>query len=366
MNVYQMSMVAVMGLCVGAAGQDTHRKEFLVGGDISMLSRIGELGGVYREGGKQSDPLKIFKKYGWNCYRLRLFVNPTYRNAVVNDLPYTLALAERIRVHGAKLLLNFHYSDTWADPGHQRKPAAWRDLDFDSLENKVREYTASVITEFSAKGVLPEMVQIGNEVTPGMLWPDGKIGREGDVEAQWERFTRLLKAGIDGVREPLADGQSVRIMIHIDSGGNRQMTKWFFDNVIERDVPFDIIGLSYYPWWHGTMDALRDNLHATAKAYGKDIMVVETAYPHHGRFTQKPGDWSHERMAWPISPQGQRAFLVELIKTVRRTTDGRGIGVLYWYPESIPVEGLRVWCEGVMALFDEHGKALPAVKAFQP
>jgi arabinogalactan endo-1,4-beta-galactosidase len=332
--------------------------DFLVGGDISMLNKIEEHGGVFRDEGKHEDFLRILKKYGCNCQRLRIFVNPTYRNAVVQDAAYTIALAKRIKSHGMKLLLNFHYSDTWADPGHQIKPAAWAGLDFEALVAKVTEYTSSVIDDFDKNNVLPDMVQIGNEITPGMLWPDGKLGGGDGIEAAWQRFTRLLKAGVQGVREPLKKRQDVRIMIHVHCGGDHKKTQWFFDNLNRNGVPYDIIGVSFYPWWHGTMDNLTENLRETAKKYRKDIMVVETAYPY-------MGDWSKKKnMIWPVTPHGQYQFLVDLVQAVRQVPEHRGIGVLYWYPESIPVKGLRIWNGGSTALFDTQGNALPALKAF--
>lgn len=148
-------------------------------------------------------------------------------------------------------------------------------------------------------------------------------------------------------------------MIHIDCGGRRERTKWFFDNIIERGVEFDIIGQSYYPWWHGGMEALRANLRATAEAYGRDIMVVETAYPW-----REQRWWSgKENMSWPISKDGQRAFLAELVSAVRGVPGGRGLGVIYWYPESIPVKGLSVWNGGATALFDGEGEVLPGARA---
>ena len=336
--------------------------EFLVGGDISMLTKIEKLGGVFRQGGKPRDPLAILKAHGCNCFRLRLFVNPNHKNAVVNDLPYTLALAKRIKAPGAKLLLNFHYSGTWADPGHQTKPAAWADLDFDGLEKRVETYTASVVAQFARHRARPDIVQIGNEIAPGMLWPDGKLTRGPDAEKQWVRLARLLKAGVRGVNKPLTRTDRVRIMIHIHTGGNWAGTKWFFDNLKRRSVPFDLIGLSYYPWWHGSLADLRKTLHQAARTYRKDIVVVETAYPYRNIRSLQ----GNKNMAWPLSPEGQLAFLADVVKTVRRTPDRRGIGVVYWYPESIPVKGCRIWNGGATALFDSQGNALPALKAFAP
>ena len=331
-----------------------------------MLTRIEKLGGAFRDGGKRRDFLEIFKARGGNCFRLRLFVSPNGKNAVINDLPYTLALAKRIKSAGCKLLLNFHYSDTWADPGHQTKPAAWAKLPFDDLEKKVEEYTASVIAKFKQAGALPDIVQIGNEITPGMLWPDGKTGGKEGSKAQWDRFARLVKAGIRGVRTASGkgQGQKVRIMIHIDRGGSWRVSKWFFDNLTARKVSFDIIGLSYYPWWHGSLDDLKTNLRRTAQTYRKDIIVVETAYPYRDAEAWKKNT-KKKNMTWPISPDGQHAFLTDVVRAVRQTPGGRGIGVIWWYPESIPVKGLRVWNKGATALFDSQGNALGAIKAFE-
>jgi arabinogalactan endo-1,4-beta-galactosidase len=330
-------------------------KPFLFGGDISMLTKIEALGGVFREDGEPDDPLAIFRRNGFNIARLRLFVNPNHQNAVVNDLPYTLALARRVKAARMQFLLDIHYSDTWADPGHQTKPAAWKDLDFDALVKKVHSYTSDVLDACQRNGTPPDMVQIGNEIRPGFLWPDGKLYGDspGSPEERWERFARLLKAGIAAARS--AEG-SPRVMIHIDKGGKSAATKRFFTGLQEHEVDFDVIGLSYYPWWHGSMADVRKNLHETARAFGKDIVVVETAYPYRGeRWAKEPN------MAWPISPEGQRAFLSELVAVVRGVPDDRGIGVVWWYPESLPVKGLHVWRGGSNALFDSDGNALPAL-----
>ena len=352
---------------------------------------------IFRDAdGKPDDAIRIFSRHGWNCFRLRLFVDPNGRGGVVNSLPYTHALAKRIKASGATFLLDLHYSDTWADPQHQVKPAAWKDLPFDALEQQVEQYTAEVMHDLTESGCRPDVVQIGNEITGGTLWPDAQVEVplstvkvfEGDVKvikppqpygdaAQWDRFARIVKAGVRGVRsasfppspstlevtaQRLVRGRGegpVRIMLHIDCGGDWPVTRWFFDHMLEHGVEFDLIGQSYYPHWHGTLANVRDTLRETAARYHKPIVIVETAYPW-----KNADAWSKRKnMAWPISREGQKQFLADLIQTVRDTPDGLGAGVIWWHPESIPPPGAdaRTWNGGAMALFDADGTALPAL-----
>lgn len=346
----------------GIANQsDAAQPSWLLGGDISMLTRLEEQGLVFKDAaGTPTDCIKLMTDAGCNCFRLRLFVNPAGKGGVIQDVPDTLALARRIKAADAKLLLDFHYSDTWADPGKQFKPKAWEDLSFEQLQKQIEDYTADVITEFKKQNCLPDIVQVGNEITPGFLWPDAKL--DGNDETQWRKFTALLKAAIRGVQKPLSPDDHVRIMIHIDRGGDKAKTRWFFSNLQKQRVPFDIIGLSYYPWWHGSMQDLAGNLQSTAAEFNKDILVVETAYPH------SPIDVSRnahkDAMTWPMTPEGQKTFLDELIQTVHDTPDNHGIGVIWWYPESVPANKPGGWYGGANALFDKNGKALPALESF--
>ena len=180
-----------------------------------------------------------------------------------------------------------------------------------------------------------------------------------DETTQWKQLTRLVKAGAAGVRDATTSQDQVRILIHIDCGGDWPVTQWFFDHLQEHEVPFDIIGQSYYPHWHGTLDNVRQNLAETARRYGKDILIVETAYP-----SRDADYWSQRKnMAWPISADGQAQFLADLIQTVRATPDGRGMGVLYWQPELMPSKTRqeRGGHLGAMSLFDADGNILPAL-----
>ena len=335
----------------------------LRGADISALERIEQAGGVFRDGGQAGDAIAILHAHGSNLFRLRVFVNPDHTEVQVNDLDYTVRMAVRVKAAGAKLLLDFHYSDTWADPGRQTTPAAWAGLGIDSLERQVETYSADVITRLKQAGALPDIVQVGNEIDAGMLWPLGRVGGTFDTPAQWDQLTRLLKAGIQGVRRALGSGDSIRILLHYSQGASSGGTQWFFDHISTYGVPYDLIGLSYYPWWHGPLSYLQANLRATVLRYDRDVMVVETMHPW------RAGGWEDgatnlAAMTWAISPQGQAQFLRDVLDAVAAVPSGRGIGVVWWYPEAIQVPGLFVWGGGSLALFDAGGNVLPAATAF--
>jgi len=331
----------------------------LSGADISALERIEQAGGLFRAGGQPADAIAILRAGGSNLLRLRLFLAPNGQEVQVNDLAYTIRMAQRIKAAGGRLLLDFHYSDTWADPGHQFTPSAWASLDTTALEQEVEGYSADVISQLKQAGALPDLVQVGNEIDGGMLWPEGQLRYDADSLASWDVFTRLLKAGIRGVRGALAAGDSVRIVLHYSQGGNAGATQWFFDHIEARGVAYDVIGLSYYPWWHGTLLELQSNLNAAAQRYQRDILVAETSYPW------RAGGWegmvsNPGAMAWPASPGGQARFARDVRNVVAAIPGGHGLGVLWWYPESIEVPGIVSWGVGSLALFDATGNVLPA------
>jgi len=335
----------------------------LRGGDISALERIEQGGGTFQDGGAGGDAIAILQARGSNLFRLRLFLAPSGEEVQVNDLAYTIRLATRIKAAGAKLLLDFHYSDTWADPGHQVTPAAWAALPFDSLEAAVEAYSSAVMTGLRQAGVVPDIVQVGNEVDAGMLWPLGQLSYAEDSLVQWDRFTRLLKAGIRGVRAGTAPGDSVAVMVHYSQGGNPGGAQWFFDHLETLGVGYDLIGLSYYPWWHSGLAQLQATLQATSRRFRRDVMVVETAYPWRAGGWEGMGN-DPGAMTWPASPLGQAQFLQDLVAVVAGVPEGRGVGVVWWYPEAIQVPGLAVWGNGSLSLFDAGGNVLPAASVF--
>jgi arabinogalactan endo-1,4-beta-galactosidase len=334
---------------------------FVKGGDISLLQRIDDSGYEYKSNGQSKDALEIFKEHGFNYMRLRLFHTPSGRGPVVNSLEYTIKLAKRIKKGGFKFLLDFHYSDTWADPGHQIKPKAWEGLPFPELERAVYEYTKDVVTKLNEEWVLPDMVQVGNEITPGFLWDEGRIYKK-DEEANWKDFTTLLKAGVKGVKDAIGKDDRIEIMVHVDNGGSKERCRNFYDKMLEYDVPFDVIGVSYYPWWHGTMEDLKENLTFLSKRYDKDVYVVEAAYPWRGWYPDP--ERKNLTPPFPVSKEGQAEFFKELFQTATNTQGGKVKGVFYWAPEWVAVEGVgRNWAG--RAMFDEDGRALPVFDVFK-
>ena len=374
-----MLTAAVPLLCMGGAATDRSSvapAAFYLGADISELSQLEKLGAVYMDGDKPGDALAIFMKNGWTCFRLRIWVDP--RNGV-NGLDYTTKLARRINDAGGTFMLDFHYSDWWADPQKQNKPAAWAKLDFDALAAQTETYTANVIKTLKEAGATPDFVQIGNEITGGTLWPDAQVKVplstvkvfSGDVVViappepyddakQWDHLIRILKAAGAGVRSATTPADNVRIVVHIDCGGDWPVTKWYFDHLTNAGVDFDVIGQSYYPNWHGTITNLRDNLRETINRYHKDVMVVETAYPARA---VKEAPAAAKNMIWPMTPEGQKQFLADVIKTVKEAPEGRGIGVNYWRPEETYILNATGGRSGPDAnsLFDAKGNPLPAM-----
>lgn len=317
--------------------------EYAVGADLSFLAHAERRGMEFKDNGQPKPGLELFKDHGYNWIRLRLFHSPT---ELPNDLHYTIALAQEAKRLGYKFLLNYHYSDTWADPQKQYIPRAWQGLSHDELSEAVFAYTRDTIAAFREAGAMPEMVQIGNEVIHGMLWPDGRLPQN------WAHFADLFKAGVRGVDAGLGDAPRPRIMMHIDRGGDRRATEYFLDKCAEFGIEYDVIGQSFYPWWHGSLDDLRTNMHFMADKYEKDIILVEVAY------NWRPAEYRDQPGPFPETPEGQREFLVQVDQIVRQTPHGRGKGVFWWEPA---VTRSPIHSRG---MFDLEGNALPVITVF--
>ena len=259
-------------LILSAVENFTRASDFAFGADLSFLKQAEDRGMVFKDGTNAMPGLQIFKNHGYNWIRLRIFVEPV-GGGLPNNLAYTLAEAKDARKLGYKFLLDFHYASTWADPGQTADAGGVEKPDARGAgATKVFEYTRDTIAAFRDAGELPDMVEVGNEITHGMLWPDGKL------PANWKNFTDYLRAGIKGIAAGSGTNARPKILIHIDQGGSMATTKYFFDHLNHYRIPYDVIGFSYYPWWHGSLMDLRDNLAFTANTYHKDIIVVETAY----------------------------------------------------------------------------------------
>lgn len=242
----------------------------MLGADISFLPQLEERGMKFSDSGIQKDPILILKDHGFNYIRLRIFNDPATDSGYSPhkgfcDLEHTKQMAKRIKAAHMKLLLDFHYSDYWADPGKQYKPEAWRNLSFEDLKKALYDYTKKVMQELKDQGTEPDMVQVGNEINHGMVWPEGSISHP-------DSLAQLISAGISAIKSV---GPDVVIMLHIALGGQHDESVFFINQMLARSVPFDVIGFSYYPKWHGSLEDLRDNLNDIVRLYHKDVIVVE-------------------------------------------------------------------------------------------
>jgi arabinogalactan endo-1,4-beta-galactosidase len=334
------------------------------GGDISSLKKGEDHGAVYFDAnGRQRPPLTILRAAGMNWARLRVWVDPADG---YDDKARTLEMARQAKASGMKLLIDFHYSDAWADPGKQNKPAAWASFDFPRLEQAVHDYTFDVLSGLKAQGTTADMVQIGNEINGGMLWPDGSIDH-------WDNLAALLTSGAHAVKEV---SRSTKVMLHLAEGGNTDGAVWWFDNAVARGVPFDIIGLSHYTYFHGPLSDLQRSLNTVSARYGKDVVVAETAYGFtldQDDFLANIFDTTLQRAGgYPATPQGQQAAFRDLASVVAAVPGGRGLGYFYWEPTwtAVPGNGWDptdpasgdAWEN--QALFDYSGRLLPAAGVY--
>jgi arabinogalactan endo-1,4-beta-galactosidase len=338
------------------------------GVDISSLPKVEDHGGVfYNDRGQQQDLFQILADHGVNYVRLKLWHTPA---SGYNSLERVKAMAQRIKAADMGFLLDMHYSDTWADPGKQYKPAAWSDLDYDQLEAAVYDYTKEVVVELRGQGTDPDIVQIGNEIASGLLWNEGKLDGSSD---QFERLAGLLKAGIVGVKD---SESSAKIMLHLDRGGDNGLYRWWFDGVIAQGVEFDFIGLSFYGYWHGELADLSGNLDDLAHRYHKELFLVETAYPYtlqdQDGFGNLIGREDQLAAGYPATVAGQTAWLRDLMRVVADAPEGLGKGVFYWEPAWLGLPGCgwdpknpasgNEWEN--QALFDFDGRALSSLDVF--
>ena len=344
---------------------------FLAGADFSHLAFFESRGVQYRDGGQVQDGIQILKNHGINCVRLRLFTNTNqpggnvqFNYDHINNTAYTVPLAVRVKSTGLLFCLDFHYSDTWADPGHQATPSAWTDLNFTQLVQQMRTYNSNTIATFAAAGAMPDYVQIGNEITGGMLWTNGQVNAYDNGGTQWSQLGQLMKAAIQGIKDATnATGAIMpKIIVHIDRGGDWTTTMKFFDNLDAQGVPFDIIGESYYPWWHGSPTSLNTCLSNAAVRYGKPIIVAETAFPYTNTF---PTDWTNfgSLYGFPPTRDGQVRFIATVAQIVESLPNRLGAGIFYWGTEYQAVGGANEAGFNTASFFDAGGNVLPVADA---
>lgn len=328
-----------------ALAQAQHYTDYAFGADVSFLKQVEDGGKQYKDGGVVRPGLQILKDHGYNWIRLRVCVEPVGRG-LPNDRAYTVAFAKQAKAMGYKLLLSFHYSNDWADPTNEPTPEAWRALTPEQLVDALFAHTRDTIAALREADVMPEVVGVGNEITNGFCWPVGKLPEN------WDNLAGLVYAGINGVDAGRGNVRRPRILLHVDHGGDQRNTKRFFDRLDDYDIPYDMIGVSFYPWSHGTLVDLRENLRYIAEERGKDVVLLETgAYWKPSRFFEKATP------PFPETPEGQKAWLQAVNEAVMATPGGRGKGVFWWEPAA---------ARGLVArgYFDDEGNALPVLDAF--
>ncbi len=360
---------------------------------IDVSTHLEELahGARYFDGGREVEPLALFREKGVEYMRIRVWNDPRSPEGEAYlggncDLSNYIQLATLAKEKGYSLLMDLHYSDFWADPKKQRIPKAWEGFSLEEMVEAVYAFTRNCLEAAASAGVAPQMVQVGNEITNGFLWPVGKLEQPDGTRGNYDSFCRLVEAGCRACREAAPQAQ---IVLHLERSNDKAVYQEFFREMEERGIDYDIIGASYYPYWHGTPRELFENLEA-CRHFGKKRMVMELGYG----FTTEPyllageprrlvieGDRAYIpgfTEKYPVTPEGQAAFVGDFLKTARE----RGIdGVFYWEPLWLPGEGI-CWAseagqayiheEGLstanewanQCLFDYQGQKLPAMDAF--
>ena len=321
-----------LALLCGMACAKAQNSEKYLGADISMLTAyetISEAGHqvTYKDiDGTQSDVLSLLKKYGMNSMRVRLFVNPTMQKAVIQDIDYVKKLGKRIKDAGLSFVLDFHYSDTWADPAAQSVPAEWGNLSVDEYTEKLYSYTKEVLEDFVREGVVPDMIQTGNEISYGLMYSSSS-GLFVDYlsDKNWDKFAAMLKSAGKACREVCPNA---KIILHIERVPQPLNCAKFANYMKQYEVDYDIFGLSYYPMYHGNLAYLETALNKIEEATDKTIMIMETGY----NTAYYPSDAKYDcQSIWPATESGQSLFIEQLV--AKLNTHDRVKGLYYWFPE---------------------------------
>lgn len=356
------------------------------GMDVSSLAEVERCGGRFYDQGQEKDLMEILKSYGTNYVRLRLWNDPYAEDgrpygAGCSDFQTTLHLARRALAKGFGFLLDFHYSDFWADPGKQTMPKAWRGLDVCGLKQALYDYTKKTLEDFKAAGAMPTMVAVGNELSSGLLWPYAKT-------PHYDVIAAFVSAGIRAVRDTQS---SLPVMVHLDNGGDNELyRRWFDQYFANGGEDFAYIGLSYYPFWHGDLKALETNMHDIAKRYQKDLIVAEVSMgftmEDYKEYEKLPDDARKgyatkpelvKGLDYPMTKEGQADFMLDFMQRMQHVPEHRGRGFFYWEPAWLPRPGSEWATQAAreyinepgkggnewanQALFDYDGNALPAL-----
>lgn len=344
---YRISFLLLMATFFAACGKSLDPPEptptpptppgtvanFAKGADISWLTEMESAGRkFYNSSGVEQECMALMKSLGMNTIRLRVWVNPT---GGWNSTADVVAKAVRAKALGMRIMIDFHYSDSWADPGKQTKPAAWNSQDFATLKTSLSSHTTAVMNALKAQGITPEWAQVGNETNDGMLWPDGK------ASTNMSNFAQLVTAGYDAIKSV---SSTTKVIVHVSNGFDNALFRWLFDGLKNNGGKWDVIGMSLYPTasnW-STMNAnCLSNMNDMVTRYGKEVMVVEVG------------------MSWDQAA-ASNLFLSDLIAKTKSVTDNKGIGVLYWEPQAY-----NNWQGYTLGAFDNSGKPTTALNAFQ-
>ncbi|MBQ8701898.1 MAG: glycosyl hydrolase 53 family protein [Prevotella sp.] len=323
-----MRRIIVITVCALIAFGAKAQEKYL-GGDISMLPVYEQNKVAYKDktGTTQSDVLQFFGNNGWNAERVRLFVDPYSgvehdATGVYQTLDYVKALGKRIKDHGQKFMLDFHYSDTWTDPGKHSLPKSWEGLTVEQLKTKIYEYTKECLTELKEAGATPDFIQPGNEITTGMLWPTGGINGHGDNS--WANFAGYLGQAIKACKEVCPEA---KIVIHTElHNAGLAVNFYAMLKTSYPSIQYDVMGLSYYPRFHGTVADLEQNVIKKLEALNsdKEIMIVETGHGY--KWAIGTGTTEYD-----LSEAGQQKFTSELITMLNKHESVTGL--FWWYPE---------------------------------
>ena len=330
-----ITLVAFLAACSGQKRMTTESGAFVKGADIGWLKQMETSGyKFYGDDGTEQDCFKILKDHGINTIRLRTWVNP---KNIHNSKEETVEMAVRAKKWGMRVMINFHYSDNWADPSKQKKPAAWEGHDFPTLLKDVYDYTYDVISAIKDAGVTPEWVQVGNEIPGGMIYPEGSI-------SNWPQLAQLINSGYDAIK---AASPRSKVILHVDRGNDSARFVNWFDNAEKHGAKYDIIGLSYYPWWLDgkpdytlSIDDLAANMNNLSKRYGKEVMVVEVGGEDN-------------------KVQNTYDMLVAVQQRVKAVPNDKGLGVIYWEPQ-----GARSWSRYPLSAWGDDGRPTKALDAF--